>query len=558
MSSAHYQALEPQTSDEDNEDIEQRRPKQQHLHHHYHLRNHSGSTTTACSLATPVMARKGRRRCLLPLVGGVLFFIAFCYLTLSVDTRLALGLGGGSDDSDDEGSHNDLGKRMTKPSPTAELHLEEKSVLGMPWSSEMQFPSEQKVPPENKLASEKELYSEEEFEKEMSLDNDMFLDMFSENDLPSENEFSSEDEFPSALFLEKDSPPENALPLERPQNMPHDELNNTRLSRFKKKRKMFPEIYRNNFRPLNETVHICSESYEDRRLFMQDKPNSEYGQLPVIYFVTPTYPRREQIPELTRLAHTLLHVPRLHWLVADDQQKCNDFVDTLLNRFGIPFTHMVSPMPAKFRYADPAPRGVANRRAALQWLRQHNLTNGVLYFGDDDNTYDLRLFSEIRKTQRVSMFPVGLIADYAISGPVVRKGKVVAFLDSWVAGRRWPVDMAGFAVSLEYMAQYPNVNMPYKPGYEEDLFLRSINVRMDEIEPRGKNCTEILVWHTQTKSKKLGVVRLESKYLDDRSNLGALLRNLKLMGVASITETEVRTAQISKNGKAKPHSMILS
>ncbi|XP_020800512.1 galactosylgalactosylxylosylprotein 3-beta-glucuronosyltransferase S isoform X2 [Drosophila serrata] len=424
MSSAHYQALEPQTSDEDNEDIEQRRPKQQHLHHHYHLRNHSGSTTTACSLATPVMARKGRRRCLLPLVGGVLFFIAFCYLTLSVDTRLALGLGGGSDDSDDEGSHNDLD--------------------------------------------------------------------------------------------------------------------------------------RNNFRPLNETVHICSESYEDRRLFMQDKPNSEYGQLPVIYFVTPTYPRREQIPELTRLAHTLLHVPRLHWLVADDQQKCNDFVDTLLNRFGIPFTHMVSPMPAKFRYADPAPRGVANRRAALQWLRQHNLTNGVLYFGDDDNTYDLRLFSEIRKTQRVSMFPVGLIADYAISGPVVRKGKVVAFLDSWVAGRRWPVDMAGFAVSLEYMAQYPNVNMPYKPGYEEDLFLRSINVRMDEIEPRGKNCTEILVWHTQTKSKKLGVVRLESKYLDDRSNLGALLRNLKLMGVASITETEVRTAQISKNGKAKPHSMILS
>jgi len=82
---------------------------------------------------------------------------------------------------------------------------------------------------------------------------------------------------------------------------------------------------------------------------------------------------------------------------------------------------MVSPMPSKFRNEKPAPRGVANRRAALQWLRQHNLTNGILYFGDDDNTYDLRLFSEIRKTQRVSMFPVGLIADYGVSGPVVRK-----------------------------------------------------------------------------------------------------------------------------------------
>ncbi|KAH8341372.1 hypothetical protein KR059_004298 [Drosophila kikkawai] len=503
MSSAHYQALEPQTSDEDNEDIEQRRPKQEH-HHHYHLRNHSGSTTTACSLATPVMARKGRRRCLLPLVGGVLFFIAFCYLTLSVDTRLALGLGGGSDDSDDEGSHNDLGKLMTRPSSTEKWHLEEKSPLEVPWSAAVEFPSEKKLP------SSVEFYPDGglPLEDELSFDNEMLFKMFSENGSSSEEKF--------------------------------------------------PSVKENNFRPLNETVHICSESYEDRRQFMQDKPNFEYGQLPVIYFVTPTYPRREQIPELTRLAHTLLHVPRLHWLVADDQQKCNDFIDTLLNRFGIPFTHMVSPMPAKFRFADPAPRGVANRRAALQWLRQHNLTNGVLYFGDDDNTYDLRLFSEIRKTQRVSMFPVGLIADYAISGPVVRKGKVVAFLDSWVAGRRWPVDMAGFAVSLEYMAQYPNVNMPYKPGYEEDLFLRSINVRMDEIEPRGNNCTEILVWHTQTKSKKLGVVRLESKYLDDRSNLGALLRNLELMGVATITESESRTAQISKNGKAKPHSVILS
>ncbi|XP_016976881.1 galactosylgalactosylxylosylprotein 3-beta-glucuronosyltransferase S isoform X2 [Drosophila rhopaloa] len=412
MSSAQYQALEPQTSDEDNEDIERRA----HQNHH------------RCPTAPHPMVRKGsvgmgRRRCVLPLVVAALFFIACCYLTLSGDTRIALGLGGGSEDSE-EGSHHEL-----------------------------------------------------------------------------------------------------------------DSM---------------------NFRPLNESLHICSESYEDRRQFMQDKPRSDYGQLPVIYFVTPTYPRREQIPELTRLAHTLLHVPRLHWLVADDQEKCNDFMDTLLNRFGIPFTHMVSPMPSKFRNEKPAPRGVANRRAALQWLRQHNLTNGILYFGDDDNTYDLRLFTEIRKTQRVSMFPVGLIADYGVSGPVVRKGKVVAFLDSWVAGRRWPVDMAGFAVNLEYMAQYPYVNMPYKPGYEEDLFLRSIGLKINQIEPRGNNCTEILVWHTQTKSKKLGMVRLESKYLDDRSNLGALLSNLKLMGVASTTENEGRNALISKNGKEKPHSDILS
>ncbi|TDG46761.1 hypothetical protein AWZ03_006808 [Drosophila navojoa] len=309
---------------------------------------------------------------------------------------------------------------------------------------------------------------------------------------------------------------------------------------------------------LNESLHICSESHEDRRLYIGDKPRSAYAQLPVIYFVTPTYPRREQIPELTRLAYTLLHVPRLHWLVANDREGCDTFLDTQINGFGIPYTHMASPMPSEYRKAKPAPRGVANRRAALQWLHQHNLTNGVLYFGDDDNTYDLRLFSEIRHTQRVSMFPVGLIAEYAISGPVVREGKVVAFLDSWVAGRRWPVDMAGFAVSLSYMAQYPNVNMPYKPGYEEDLFLRSIGLHIDQIEPRGNNCTEILVWHTQTKNKKSAVVRLESRYMDERSNLGALFRLLERMGVARASEHEGPVATISKNGKSKSHAYFLS
>jgi hypothetical protein len=35
--------------------------------------------------------------------------------------------------------------------------------------------------------------------------------------------------------------------------------------------------------------------------------------------------------------------------------------------------------------------------------------SGVVYFADDDNTYDIRLFNEIATTQRISMFPVGFI-----------------------------------------------------------------------------------------------------------------------------------------------------
>ena len=49
-------------------------------------------------------------------------------------------------------------------------------------------------------------------------------------------------------------------------------------------------------------------------------------------------------------------------------------------------------------------RGVEQRNLALQWLRKA-VTDGVLeggergvvYFGDDDNTYDVQLFEEVKR-----------------------------------------------------------------------------------------------------------------------------------------------------------------
>ena len=42
-------------------------------------------------------------------------------------------------------------------------------------------------------------------------------------------------------------------------------------------------------------------------------------------------------------------------------------------------------------------RGVEQRNEAIDWLRQHHNseTSGVVYFGDDNNTYDLQLFEEV-------------------------------------------------------------------------------------------------------------------------------------------------------------------
>ena len=52
-------------------------------------------------------------------------------------------------------------------------------------------------------------------------------------------------------------------------------------------------------------------------------------------------------------------------------------------------------MPARFRnQTGSKPRGVAGRNAGISWV-VNNTSQGVVYFADDDNSYDIRLFNEV-------------------------------------------------------------------------------------------------------------------------------------------------------------------
>ena len=59
------------------------------------------------------------------------------------------------------------------------------------------------------------------------------------------------------------------------------------------------------------------------------------------------------------------------------------------------------PMPEYYRKKPwyERPKGVSNRVAGLDWIYNYTKsigdTSGVLYFADDDNTYDIRLFEEV-------------------------------------------------------------------------------------------------------------------------------------------------------------------
>ncbi|KAL5293485.1 GlcAT-P.2 family protein [Megaselia abdita] len=247
-------------------------------------------------------------------------------------------------------------------------------------------------------------------------------------------------------------------------------------------------------------------------------------KIPPLYIITPTYKRPEQLAEITRLGYTLKHVPNLLWLVIEDSNSLSDLVKTRLKDIGVPYVHLSAPMPEKFKKSKNKPRGVSNRNKGLKWVRT-NAVDGVLYFADDDNTYDIQIFEQMRYTKKVSMWPVGLVTKLGISSPIVINNTITGFYDGWVGGRKYPVDMAGFAVSVQFLKQRPKAEMPYRTGYEEDGFLKSLDpLKLTEIEPLASMCTKVLTWHTQAKKNPVAEPLNMTKY--GTTNLVTLTKSL--------------------------------
>lgn len=61
----------------------------------------------------------------------------------------------------------------------------------------------------------------------------------------------------------------------------------------------------------------------------------------VIYVITPTYKRPEQVADLTRLAQTLMLVRDIHWLVIEDSLVKSPQLSSLLQSFGIRYNHLI-------------------------------------------------------------------------------------------------------------------------------------------------------------------------------------------------------------------------
>uniref|UniRef100_A0A674IF09 Galactosylgalactosylxylosylprotein 3-beta-glucuronosyltransferase n=1 Tax=Terrapene triunguis TaxID=2587831 RepID=A0A674IF09_9SAUR len=249
--------------------------------------------------------------------------------------------------------------------------------------------------------------------------------------------------------------------------------------------------------------------------YVYSRPPPWSDTLPTIFVITPTYTRPVQKAELTRLANTFLHVQNLHWVVVEDSPRRTNLVSNLLEKAGLNFTHLNVESPQNLKMSGPwipshKPRGTLQRNLGLHWLRDSfNNTQppeGVVYFADDDNTYSLELFEEMRYTRRVSVWPVAFAGGLRYESPIVSPaGKVVGWKVVFDPNRPFAIDMAGFAVSIRLILERPQATFKLegiKGGYQESSLLKDL-VTMDGLEPKAANCTKVLVWHTRTERPML-------------------------------------------------------
>ncbi|CAJ0584841.1 unnamed protein product, partial [Mesorhabditis spiculigera] len=229
----------------------------------------------------------------------------------------------------------------------------------------------------------------------------------------------------------------------------------------------------------------------------------------MIFFVTPTHRRMNRLADMTRLANTLRQVPALHWIVVEDGDWTVKAVDDILRRSQLPYTYLAGVAPG-VRRSDDA-KGWWQRNTALEYLRNNTKKivgpdlQANVYFGDDDNTYDLRLFEEcIRRVERLGVWPVGSVGGVVAEAPIVENNVVVDWLVRYLPSSPFPVDIAAFAISLDIViSKNPRFEPKCVHGRQESCFLLQCGVEERDIDAfgvakPGHPPQELYVWHTRT------------------------------------------------------------
>ena len=101
----------------------------------------------------------------------------------------------------------------------------------------------------------------------------------------------------------------------------------------------------------------------------------------------------------------------------------------------------------------------------------------------------------MRTTKTVSMWPVALVGALRWEGPVCQAGKVLRFFTGWKPSRKFPVDMASFAVNLRLLLverRDAKIDAEVQRGFiESDFLSQQLKISVSDIEAKADDCTRV-------------------------------------------------------------------
>ncbi|KAL0483485.1 galactosyl-galactosyl-xylosyl protein 3-beta-glucuronosyltransferase [Acrasis kona] len=245
-----------------------------------------------------------------------------------------------------------------------------------------------------------------------------------------------------------------------------------------------------------------------------DRSYSNALRARTLFLITPTVNRYGQLAHITRLANTLRQVENLHWIVIEDGNATNPNVEAQLNRSKTKYTYLFAETN---RTTLLKGRGVEQRNLAIDYIRSLKPKDGLVYFADDDNSFDLELFDVLRRTKYCGVIPVGLLAQLPFEDIDVVDDKVVGFFTIFGFDRKYQIDMAGFVVHVSafYKDPVPKFYRTVMGGRLESDFLAQVVNDPSELEPIARDYDRVLAWHTKSENREAWTVdRIKSLYPD--------------------------------------------
>lgn len=249
------------------------------------------------------------------------------------------------------------------------------------------------------------------------------------------------------------------------------------------------KLLTNDHNQVSESSHKSGETKDERKFLV---------------VVTPTYQRITQIPDLMRMKQSLmLLADKVLWIVIEDSVcRHNDVYEAIKDFPNLIYLNqeLSKNVPSSYN------KGARQRNLAILLIRKHlsNNPDSIVYFADDDNTYNSALLPLLLQTKRLSVFNVGLVNE-DVEGPMAdSNGKFATWRTKYMGRmfskkRKFCIDMAGFAVSVKQLKKSGAIfDLKGTRGYLEDDFLESLGVKLSDLEVLTTNIAEVVAWHTKT------------------------------------------------------------